>query len=247
MLVPNGAIKRLEIAFPQESIVIKAAPPNYAMGGPLTLLTSGLAEKKLRPALERADKEAPASYIRDELIRGVRENIDRNLFPNVGDIELASPANAGHLSRTSSPDCLYLSFEVYFTDNLRSLRIELKARAFGDGRKADSKPLFGQDLYYAVPAEPHRVFFSPTQGADYWQRQDETAIRRHIREGVNELVAMLNREVTRQPVKERIPGRQIAWDDGQLGTYGVILDEVGDRVWLRLRGGRLASIPRPRQ
>lgn len=243
MTVPNTAIDRVEIAFPQQAIGVKGPAPNYAMGGPAVFLVSGLVEKKLRPTVEKINQEVPDSYIRDEVLRATRDNLDRAKFPGIADIGFANIADAA--PDQQYPHRLYLTFEVYFTGNLRSLHIALHALVVDGNEGGKPRPLFAQDLYYDVPMETAGVFLSPRKAADYWWSKDPETLRRQVREGADELVAMLNREVTRQPVKGRIPGPQIAWSDSQLSEYGVVLDEVGDRVWLRLRNGRLVSIPKP--
>jgi hypothetical protein len=130
----------------------------------------------------------------------------------------------------------------YMTPYFRDFRVLLQVRLTQPGRKEAD---FSQQLFYDMPAEGIGYFSGPSDMAAAWARLDGARASAHVEAGLRELARMLAYELQRSPKFGRIPGKQREWREGDFTTYGVAETGDGQRAWLRLRNGHLASVPAP--
>ncbi len=103
---------------------------------------------------------------------------------------------------------------------------------------------FAQNVAYRQPRTRHGeksggLFGWMEVAAQDWEAVGPAEISAQIDAGVQEVAAMLAYELQRKPRFGRIPGKQYAIE----ATYAAVETRVGDRAWLRLRNGRLSSLP----
>lgn len=163
-------------------------------------------------------------------------------------VHRASPADV-EKATPGDPDEQTLSLVVryYLSPALRDLRIVMAARL---GPRAlvtappstSQQPAFTQFLIYDVPGLK-RTFASEESRTAVWTGMGGGAIADHVRAGMESVMAMLAYELGTGPSFGRLPGKQIAWAEGQTFNYGVAESHAGDRMLVRLRNGVLVSLP----
>jgi hypothetical protein len=163
-------------------------------------------------------------------------------------VHRASPADV-EKATPGDPDEQTLSLVVryYLSPALRDLRVVMAARLGPRGLvtalpSAKQQPAFTQFLVYDVPGVK-RAFASEESRTAVWTEMGGGAIADHVRAGMEGVMAMLAYELGTGPSFGRLPGKQIAWAEGQTFNYGVAESHVGDRMLVRLRNGLLVSLP----
>lgn len=142
---------------------------------------------------------------------------------------------------------LALVVRYYLSPALRDLRIVMAARLGPRALvtappRANRHPDFTQFLIYDVPGSK-RTFASEESRSAVWTDMGGDAIAGHVRAGMEDLMAMLPYELGTKPAFGRVPGKQIAWAEGQTFNYGIAVSHMGDRMLVRLRNGVLVSLP----
>ena len=114
------------------------------------------------------------------------------------------------------------------------------------GRRADlvsadfkSPSTFLQTFTSRDPAPKGSFLGFAEDQAAYWANLGPQALDAKIDAGLRDVAGMLAYELLRKPRFGRIPGKQYPVDM----TYAAKETEHGDRAWLRLRDGRLVSVP----
>jgi hypothetical protein len=116
-------------------------------------------------------------------------------------------------------------------------RYGTRAEILASGRKQNLP--FLQSLEYRETT-PRGGFLSFAEdAARYWEGIGPEAIDRRIDSGLRDVAAMLAYELQHKPKFGRIAGKQF----GIGKQYAAIETERGDRAWLRVRNGQLASLP----
>ncbi|MGH8076856.1 MAG: hypothetical protein ACREPE_05965 [Lysobacter sp.] len=255
--LPDQQTTAIEVYFPQKEIEV-TTPQNMTMmgggaiGGAVAGLVSAAIDRHLEPALNNLGKAITIESLKEPVLEVVKAKVDPAQFPSIRAVAFHESSLEDHVKTGASlPDeqVLVLTFRYYFTQNMGALRVSLNATV--DARKllvAPTKkrpPMFTRQMFYDVPAKGLGFLISPREGAEYWTGVGAGTTRQMVVAGVDELLAMLSQELTREPTFGRIAGKQLSWNSGMPGgAYGVAIDEVGDRLWIRLRNGSLASIPK---
>lgn len=252
--LPSQQAKAIEVYFPQKEIEV-ATPQRMtmmgggAMGGAAAGLVSAAIDRHLEPALDTLGEAITIESLKESVLELVTAKVGPPQFPSVRTVGFHESSLEAHVKTGSaSPDekVLALSFRYFFTQNMGVLRVSLNARI--DDRKLlaapvtrKRSPMFARQMFYDVPTEGLGFLISPREAAGYWTGVGADTTRQMVVAGIDELLAMLSQELTREPTLGRIPGKQLSMPGG---AYGVAIDEVGDRLWVRLRNGSLASTPK---
>lgn len=203
----------------------------------------------LRPVLARMNAALPQGGRADLLATAVREALATVPGLQVGSLAVhrgVAPADLPNGDGTRKILLLVARQEMAF--GFFSLDVVLEAR-YGPASevlKFTGKPklLFAQTLIASFPrpagGEGGGLFGWMEQSAKVWDGLGAEAIDSMVQTGLRDVAAMLAYELQRRPRFGRIPGKQLAVGD----QYAVVEREAGDRVWLRLRNGRLGSLPK---
>ena len=232
------------------------AEPNHMIGGAVGVLMQTAEDKTAdsrNPFLVQLNASIPAADYGAVLQEAVRKQLGAAQFTHITKVAVHA-ATAAEIEGPSrgNPDEQVLALDVryYLAPYFKTLRVAMTARLGAReivtaSPSSNEAPSFVQEFYYDVPADRGGFMRTPRSGnAEYWTKMGGQAVGAQILAGMDEVMAMLAYELGRQPRFGRIPGKQIAWQEAnQNSTYGVFERQVGDRQWLRLRNGRIASVP----
>lgn len=209
----------------------------------------GQEEKHLRPALARLNAAIPASQRADRLATAVRESLATVPGLQVASLTVHRGVHPADLPRgDGTRRVLLLVAHQSMAYGFFSLDVELEAR-YGLASEVftfEGKPklLFAQTLTASFPrpagGKGGGLFGWMEQSAASWEALGADAVAGMVDTGLRDVAAMLAYELQRRPRFGRLPGKQLAVGD----TYGVVEHLAGDRAWVRLRNGRLGSLPK---
>lgn len=239
--LPLSTPVTVRVALPQTQLEASDAPGVSTAGaGPVggavaAPIADARMDRHLGPQLQRLLAEMPRRDYAVVLIEALRAELAATEGFPIADVRTGAAADAAVDGPLLEVDAAY-----YMTPYFRDFRIVLQARLTRAGQK---EPDFSQQLFYDMPAQGIDYFSGPADMAAAWARLDGAAAAAHVEAGLRELARMLAYELRRSPKFGRIPGKQREWREGQFTTYGVAETASGERVWLRLRNGHLASVP----
>ena len=239
--LPLSTPVTVRVALPQTQLEASDAPGvSSAAAGPVggaiaATIADARMDRHLGPQLVRLRAEMPQRDYAAVLIEALRAELAATEGFPVADVRTGAAAVVGDDGPLLEVDAAY-----YMTPYFRDFRIVLRARLTRTGQK---EPDFSQELFYDMPAQGIDYFSGPADMAAAWSRLDGARAAAHVEAGLRELARMLAYELRRSPKFGRIPGKQREWREGQFTTYGVAETGSGERAWLRLRNGHLASVP----
>jgi hypothetical protein len=231
----------VRVTLPQTQLEASDAPGVSTAGaGPVggaiaATIADARMDRHLGPQLVRLRAEMPARDYAAVLVEALRTELAATEGFPVADVRTGAAADAAVDDPLLDVDAAY-----YMTPYFRDFRIVLRARLTRTGQK---EPDFSQQLFYDMPAQGIDYFSGPADMATAWARLDGARASAHVEAVLRELARMLAYELRRSPKFGRIPGKQREWREGQFTTYGVAETGSGERAWLRLRNGHLASVP----
>lgn len=203
----------------------------------------------LRPVLARMNAALPHDGRADRLATAVREALATVPGLQVGSLAVHRGVAPADLPKgDGARKILLLVARQEMAFGFFSLDVVLEAR-YGLASEVlsfEGKPKlqFAQTLIASFPrpagGKGGGVFGWMEVSAKAWDDLGPTVIGGMVDTGLRDVAAMLAYELQRRPRFGRIPGKQHAVGD----QYAVVEHEAGDRVWLRLRNGRLGSLPR---
>lgn len=239
--LPLSTPVTVRLALPQTQLEASDAPGVSTAGaGPVggaiaATIADARMDRHLGPQLLRLRAEMPPRDYAAVLAEALRAELAATEGFPVADIRTGAAADAAVDGPLLDIDAAY-----YMTPYFRDFRIVLRARLTRTGQKEAD---FSQQLFYDMPAQGIDYFSGPSDMAAAWSRLDGARASAHVDAGLRELARMLAYELRRSPKFGRIPGKQREWREGQFTTYGVAETGSGERAWLRLRNGHLASVP----
>lgn len=239
--LPLSTPVTVRVALPQTQLEASDAPGVSSAGaGPVggaiaDTIADARMDRHLGPQLLRLRAEMPPRDYVAVLVEALRAELAATEGFPVADVRTGTAAAAAVDGPLLEVDAAY-----YMTPYFRDFRIVLRARLTRTGQK---EPDFSQQLFYDMPAEGIGYLSGPSDMAAAWARLDGARASAHVDAGLRELARMLAYELRRSPKFGRIPGKQREWREGQFTTYGVAETGSGERAWLRLRNGHLASVP----
>lgn len=246
LTLPVSGATAVEIYLPQSELYTEVAAMIPMLAGGATAAVAAILESKDKAATERVRAAIPALDFDKLLKEAFSRHVDAGHITTItgvavhhgepADIEAAAPG---------SPDeqVLALRFRYHFAPGLSSLRIAVTARlgarkVVTSAPEKNLKPLFSQEIVYEVPGGAG-AFSLPGTRYQVWFDMGGAAIAGQIANGIDDVMAMLARELGTQPRFGRIPGKQLAWST----SYGVTEKENGARDWVRMRNGYMVSLP----
>lgn len=246
---PAAGITHACLHIPQAGAEASIPPANY-MGGVASIAANAVLERQTRnsatPLFARLDEELPREQVRDFLLGQLRDGNWRRHFPDLEAVEECA-GTAQEYARTQGGEApwLALTFRYYFSGNLSSLELEMEAEV-GNGRELVTNvqgvkgpgARYTQTLDYLVSAQGLGAWITPRESAEYWTGLGVDYTAEAIRAGSAELVQMLDFELGQVPLRGRQKGAQYAHGD----SFGVEVHRAGDRRWIRIRNGRVASV-----
>ena len=228
--VPRGTISPLGDALAAESI-------------------RGQEEKHLRPAVARFNAAIPGAQRADQLAAAVRESLATVPGLQVASLTVHRGVAPGDVPRgDGGRRVLLLIARQHMAYGFFSLDVELEARygLASEVFKFQGKPklLFAQTFTASFPrpagGKGGGIFGWMEQSAASWEALGPDAVAGMVDAGLRDVASMLAYELQRRPRFGRLSGKQLAVGD----TYGVVEHVAGDRAWVRLRNGRLGSLPK---
>lgn len=241
--LPLSTPVTVRVALPQTQLEASDAPGVSTAGaGPAggaiaATIADARMDRHLGPQLARLRAEMPPRDYVALLAEALRAELAATEGFPIAEVRTNAAADTAVDGPRLDVDAAY-----YMTPYFRDFRIVLRARLTRTGQK---EPDFSQQLFYDMPAQGIDYFSGPSDMAAAWARLDGARASAHVDAGLRELARMLAYELRRSPKFGRIPGKQREWREGQFTTYGVAETGSGDRAWLRLRNGHLASVPAP--
>jgi hypothetical protein len=253
LTIPVSTPVAVDIYLPQKQIYALDISTNPMMGG----LVGALMMNKADGINDRQDGVAarlmadmPEIDYGKLLHDAFAEHVGPGQFAQIKRITVhrSTPAEV-EKATPGDPDEQTLSLVVryYLSPALRDLRVVMAARLGPRALvtappRANRHPDFNQYLVYDVPGTK-RTFASEESRSAVWSDMGGDAIANHVRAGMEDVMAMLAYELGARPTFGRVPGKQIAWAEGQTFNYGVAESHMGDRMLVRLRNGVLVSLP----
>lgn len=236
--LPMPTAVTVRISLPQTRLEASSSPGvSSATGGAIAAaIADARMDRHLTPQLERLRTEMPSRDYAAMLADALRAELGTIDGFKLADVRVDTTDSP----RTTADALLEVDAAYYMTPYFRDFRVVLQVRL---GRPGVKEPDFSQRLIYDMPAEGVGYFSGPSDMAAAWARLDGARAAAHVEAGFRELARMLAHELKRTPRFGRIPGRQREWREGEYTTYGVTEIDGGERVWLRLRNGYLASVP----
>lgn len=234
--LPMSTPVTVRVSLPQTQLEASSSPGvSSATGGMVAAAIADMRmDRHLTPQLERLRVEMPARDYANLLVEALRSELTTiGAFP-LSDVRVDGTTGATD-GAVLDVDAMY-----YMTPYFRDLRVVLQVRLTRPGAK---EPEFSQRLIHDMPAEGIGYFSGPSEMAAAWARVDGARAAAHVETGLRELARMLAYELRHTPRFGRISGKQREWREGEFTTYGVAENQDGQRVWLRLRNGYLASVP----
>jgi len=255
LVLPAAAITKVEVYVPQERIIVADAVNPMPVGG----LVEGLIgaahdhawQKNVQPHLDVFLQQNDVDHLREEIVPIVQAGLDRDQLPGLKDVVLqpGTLKDSKGNQLASQDQIAALTFTFLLTPRLDIFRVAMVVRIGERAALLRERPgqtpkiPFAQELSYDVPV-PAEYRSSVTHAAVYWRGLGEDALRPHVRAAATELMSMLARELGRTPTRGYQRGKQIPWGIQGVANFGVVLDDRGERVWIRLRDGQLASVPK---
>lgn len=244
----------IELAIPDESLGFRAYVPRSSGMSPLgdALAAETIRHKEdqyLRPALARLNAGMTHDHRAEALAAAIRREIEATGKIKIGEFRVHRGVPPTDLPKGDADRNVLLLIARYDMDmGFAALVVELDAR-YGPRTQAltfDRVPrlVFAQNISHRQP----RVLHSGERGglfrwmevaAQDWETTGPVSISAQIDAGLQDVAAMLAYELQRKPRFGRISGKQYAIEE----TYGVVETRVDGRAWLRLRNGRLSSLP----
>ncbi|TXH72710.1 MAG: hypothetical protein E6Q88_05925 [Lysobacteraceae bacterium] len=254
LALPLDAPLDIELVLPDQALGYQAHIPRPSglspLGDALGAETMRHQEDKhLRPALARLNAAMTHDHRADALTAAIRREIEGTGKIKIGELRVHRGVAVADLPRGDPDSRVLLLIARYDMEaGFMALAVSLDAR-YGPRSEVlalDRKPklVFAQNIASRQPRVMHSgksggLFGWMQVAAQDWETTGPTAISAHIDAGLQDVAAMLAYELQRKPRFGRIPGKQYAVET----TYGVVETRIGDRAWLRLRNGRLSSLP----
>ncbi len=255
LTLPLDAPVDIELVLPSEALEYQTYIPRSSGLSPLGDAIGAanmhrMEDKHLRPALARLNEGMTHEHRADALAAAIRRELDASGVIKVGELRIHRGISLADLPRDDpGRNVLLLIARHELETGFTALAVSLDARygprsevlARGD---RTPKLVFAQTMTHRQPRVAHSgksggLFGWMEVAAQDWETTGPETISRHIDAGQQEVAAMLAYELQRKPRFGRIAGKQYAVEM----TYGVIETRVGDRAWLRLRNGRISSLP----
>lgn len=255
LTLPLDAPVDIELVLPSEALEYQTYVPRSSGLSPLGDALGAanmhrMEDKHLRPVVARLNAAMTHEHRADALAAAIRRELEASGVIKIGELRIHRGVAVADLPRGDpSRNVLLLIARHELETGFAALSVSLDARygPWSEVLPRDSTPkklLFAQTMTRRQPRVMHSgksggLFGWMEVAAQDWEKTGPETISAQIDAGQQEVAAMLAYELQRKPRFGRISGKQYAVEM----TYGVIETRVGDRAWLRLRNGRISSLP----
>jgi hypothetical protein len=253
LVLPLETPVDIELVIPDESLGYQAYVPRSTgspLGDALGAETIRRQEEKfLQPSLVRLNQGMTHDHRADALTAAIRRELEATGKIKLGELRVHRKVPITALPRGDAASNVMVIIAGYeMQTGFAMLDVSLDVR-YGPGSEALAvnrvpKLVFAQHISHLEP----RVVRSKKSGglfgwmevaAQDWEAIGPATISSQIDAGLQEVAAMLAYEIQRKPHFGRISGKQYALGD----NFGVVEHKAGERSWLRVRNGRLSSLP----